>query len=382
MKLRKIPKFTTFQHPFRTWRKFRRTGALVQQIKQDLLQLGHSEKTVQNLLTSCSALRLLLLDIVVLIFRLFIYRFRSNLDSIPWDSNKSYLICMNHYSHQDSMLLLSELSRTDITPFFPVSFASTHLNKGLVGFIYRGSNVAFISRTEKNDSRLIRDLLRLLVKYKVTMILCPEGGWSCNGNLKRFKLGMLSMMPADADLEILPIKLQSSRTFGDLNFSRIRQTKTWNTSEGLTNIIQALPDLMKFKGFCYINCGPSLTLTENLSSSAEQIKKSIESLAVYSQFEQECLTVFRLLFSGKRKHDIPISQEFGEIFEWHRYTEKELQDILYFSCNQFIYRAIEEHKNLRLAYEDFIFRENMDLHETKDSFFDFQLRSMRDSFDL
>lgn len=374
--------FSVLAEPISFIKKCKKTNIALQEVRESLLKKGYQKNEVDCLINQNRFWSFALLEIINIIIKFFVYKFKSNISDFSFNKEKSYVVCSNHYSHIDYLIIYSELSRSHISNYTPMAMASSHLNHGIFGLFFRNCNVAFINRNAKNNYRLIEDFLHLISLHKIPIILFPEGGWSSNGNLKSFKTGLLSLMSRNSNFEIIPVKLQSTRTIGDLKFAQIRKNKRWNTKESIYNILKTLPDIFRRKGYYYFSVGDSFAFQDSIRDTIKLIKISIENLAIYGSFEQECLSVYKKLHEGQAKNIIEKSKKLEKVFQWKKYSEEELYNIFYFSCNQYIYKAILDNHDLLSTYESLFIEENLDDIKLSDPFYTSIFSKIKESFYL
>jgi 1-acyl-sn-glycerol-3-phosphate acyltransferase len=330
-------------------------------IRQSLQNKGHDIKEINSLVNKSGFINFIFLELVSLIIRKLVYRLESDFRIGRFNQNHSYVFVSNHFGHFDYLVLYSEICASEVSELNPLALASSHLNKGIFGFLFSRANVAFIHRNARNNFALIEDFLKLIGQYKMPVILFPEGTFGVSGNLKSFKKGILSIIMKQGSFWIVPTKLQTTRTFGDLNFATIRATQKWNTKESLINILKHISSILRFKGYMRVKLGQELAFEGKYANQVSCLKKAIESLAVYSSLEEEIYKIYFLLKSGYNKAEIEQKsmQHFSsiaKIFEWQKHDEKALAAIFYFSVNQFIYKALSVEE--RLTYEKAFFEEN------------------------
>lgn len=330
------------------------TNKALEAIRRSLLQKGHATKDIDLLVNRNGFFSFIFLELITLLMRSFVYKYESDFSRTNLPSDCSLVFVSNHYSHVDYLVLYSEICLAAPNQMNPMALASSHLNKGIFGFLFRRSNVAFVHRNKKNDFSLLEDFLAEISQHRIPLILFPEGTFSVNGNLKSFKKGILGMMVNLESFRIIPTKLQTTRTFGDLNYATIRRTHKWNTQESIVNILKHIRAVLAFKGIMRVRLGQIMDCKGPYDELVLKLKKSIESLAVYGALERDIYAIYLALKSGGQKAQIE-SLGFAEfsfiekVFEWRRYDEKALESIFYFSVNHFIYEALSAEE--RTIYE-------------------------------
>ncbi|MGA9995675.1 MAG: AMP-binding protein [Pyrinomonadaceae bacterium] len=147
----------------------------------------------------------LLLKLVFLLSKILFRLKVRGIENLP--PQGPYLICPNHQSYLDGILFTAVLPYSIFKQAFSVGYSPYFVGGGLKDFIARIGKVVPIDP----DTNLVRAMKvsAISLKAKKILLIFPEGGVSCDGQLKSFKKGA-PVLAQELGVPVLPAAITGS----------------------------------------------------------------------------------------------------------------------------------------------------------------------------
>lgn len=146
----------------------------------------------------------LALRLIYMIGRIFFRLKVHGVENLPLE--RPFLICPNHQSYLDGPLVSSVIPYRVVKHMFTLGF-TPFFSGGFKDLIARVSRIVPVD-ADTNLGRAMR-ISAIGLKAKQNLLLFPEGGLSCDGELQKFKKGV-GILSGELNVPIVPVAIKGS----------------------------------------------------------------------------------------------------------------------------------------------------------------------------